>query len=188
MCKFFMWNCRRATSNNDDLYCDTWQKEMCASLGLTLIRGNHLHVQHPVMYNVSHHPASTTRIAADGNCFFRSMSLVVTGSQDFHHEMRLLITTHMIHASKNLISSDESVEQYMKRTRMQSLGVWASEVEIIAAASLLNSTIYVYALCGDSNKWLRYSADKATCNSGFHQDECIYITNLHQHFETVKHM
>ena len=27
--------------------------------------------------------------AADGNCFFRSISLVVTGSQDFHQELRL---------------------------------------------------------------------------------------------------
>ena len=32
----------------------------------------------------------------------------------------------------------------MKQSRMQSLGVWATEVEIIAAASLLNATIYVY--------------------------------------------
>ena len=56
----------------------------------------------------------------------------------------------MIHKSKNpvfssLVSSDKRMEQYMKRSRMQSLGVWATEVEIIAAASLLNATIYVYA-------------------------------------------
>ena len=94
------------------------------------------------MINVSHRPAATTRIAADGNCFFRSISLVVTGSQDFHQELRLLITTHRIHKSKNpvfssLVSSDKSMEQYMKRSRMQSLGVWATEVEIIAAASFV---------------------------------------------------
>ena len=27
------------------------------------------------------------------------------------------------------------------------MGIWATEVEIIAAASLLNATIYVYAQC-----------------------------------------
>ena len=86
----------------------------------------------------------------------------------------------------SLVSSDKSMEQYMKRSRMQSLGVWATEVEIIAAASLLNATIYVYAQCGDSHKWLKYSADEANC--GLHQDECIYITNLNQRFETVKKM
>ena len=76
--------------------CNIWQKETCASLGLTLIHGNHSHVQQPIMINASHHPAATTRIAADGSCFFRSISFVATGSQDFHHELHLLITTHMI--------------------------------------------------------------------------------------------
>ena len=85
--------------------CNIWQKETCASLGLTLIHGNHSHVQQPIMINLSHRPAATTRIAADGNCFFRSVSLVVTGSQDFHQELRLLITTHMIHKSKNHVFS-----------------------------------------------------------------------------------
>ena len=43
-----------------------------------------------------------------------------------------------------------------------------TEVEIIAAASLLNATIYIYAQCGDSYKWLKHSADEAS--SGLHQD------------------
>ena len=77
---------------------------------------------------------------------FRSISLVVAGSQDFHQELHLNITKHMIYKSKNpvfssLASSDKSMEQYMKQSRKQSLGVWTTEVEIIAAASLLNATI-----------------------------------------------
>ena len=72
----------------------------------------------------------------------------------------------MIHKSKNsvfssLVSSYGSMELYTKQSRMQSLGVWATEVEIIAAASLLNATIYVYARCGDSCKWLKHEADEA---------------------------
>ena len=79
----------------------------------------------------------------------------------------------MIHKSKNpvfssLVSSNKSMKQYMKRSRMQSLGVWATEVDIIAAASLLNANIYVYAQCGDSYKWLKHSANEANC--GLHQD------------------
>ena len=60
----------------------------------------------------------------------------------------------------------------MKRSRMQNLGVWVTEVDIIAAASLLNAMIHVYARCGDSYKWLKHSADEAI--SGLHQDEYIY--------------
>eukprot|EP00731_Ephydatia_muelleri_P007410 Em0003g1658a len=53
--------------------------------------------------------------------------LSVTGSQEFHEELRLLITTYMIHKStdpmlSSLGSPDGSVESYMKRSRMQTLG------------------------------------------------------------------
>ena len=74
----------------------------------------------------------------------------------------------------------------MKRSRMQSLGVWATEVEIIAAASFLNATILcICSMWGDSYKWLKTKQMKLY-NRGLHQYECIYITNLNQHFETVK--
>ena len=31
----------------------------------------------------------------NGNCFFRSITLAVTGFQQYHHEIRLLITTYI---------------------------------------------------------------------------------------------
>ena len=67
---------------------------------------------------------------------------------------------------------------------MQSLGVSATEVEIIAAASFFNATIYAYAQC-DSYKWLKTQQMKLTvvCTK---MNAFIYITNLNQHFETVK--
>ena len=43
----------------------------------------------------------------------------------------------------------------MKRSRMQTLGTWATELEVIAAASLLNTTFYTYAKCGETFKWLK---------------------------------
>ena len=118
--------------------------ERCALLGLTFIRVNHPHLTQPSMIAVSHCPLATARIAADGNCFFLSVSLAVTGSQEFHEELRLLITTYMIHKStdpmlSSLGSPDGSMESYMKRSRMQTLGTWATELEVIAAASLLNT-------------------------------------------------
>ena len=118
---------------------------------------NHPHLTQPSMIAVSHCPLATARIAAGGNCFFQSVSLAVTGSQEFHEELRLLITTYMIHKSTDLMlsslgSPDGSMESYMKRSRMQTLGTWATELEVIAAASLLNTTIYIYAKCGETFK------------------------------------
>ena len=74
----------------------------------------------------------------------------------------------------------------MKRSRMQTLGTWATELEVIAGASLLNATIYIYAKCGKTFKWLKHSPQETKL--GLHQDEGIYITNFNKHFETVKKM
>ena len=69
---------------------------------------------------------------------------------------------------------------------MQTLGVWATELEIIAAACMLNTTIYVYARSGETLKWLKHSPQEV--KGGLHQDEGIYIANFNNHFETVKRM
>ena len=99
--------------------CSEWHKERCALLGFTLIHVNHSHLTQPSMIAVSHCPLATARIAADGNCFFRSVSLAVTGSQEFHEELRLLITMYTIHESTDsmlpsLGSTDGSMEICMK--------------------------------------------------------------------------
>ena len=83
-----------------------------------------------------------------------------------------------------LLASNESMEEYMQRTRMQSLNVWATEVENFAAATMLRTAIYVFAPSGETYKWLKHSpweVKKEDC----HQDESIFITN---NFETVKKM
>ena len=156
--------------------CSEWQNERCALLGLTFICVNHPHLTQPSMIAVSHCPLATARIAAGGNCFFRSVSLAVTGSQEFHEELCLLITTYMIHKStdpmlSSLGSPDGSMESYMKRSRMQTLGTCATELEVIAAASLLKTTIYIYAKCGETFKWLKHSPQETKL--GLHQDEGI---------------
>ena len=74
----------------------------------------------------------------------------------------------------------------MKRSRMQTLGTWATELDVIAASSLLNTTTYTYAKCGETFKWLKHSLQETKL--GLRQDEGIYITNFNKHFETVKKM
>ena len=38
----------------------------------------------------------TTRIKGDGNCFFRAISQVLTGSQEDHQEFRTLATSYLL--------------------------------------------------------------------------------------------
>ena len=73
--------------------CKEWQKDHCNLLGLPYIHGNMEHHTTHVMVSVNHCPSSTTRIVPDGNCFFRALSFSLTGSQDYHQEVRLLVTT-----------------------------------------------------------------------------------------------
>ena len=72
----------------------------------------------------------------------------------------------------------------MKRSNMQLLGTWATKFEINAAASLLRTTIYCFAPVGAAYKWLKHLPIEV--NNDIHQNESIFITNISNHFETVK--
>ena len=76
-----------------------------------------------VKIGIEQAPSATYRIKGDGNCFFRSLSQVLTGSQDVHQEVRLLVTSFMEHNATipefaGMLVSNESMEQYLKRTKM----------------------------------------------------------------------
>ena len=101
----------------------------------------------------------------------------------------LLITSFMMHNASLpkltcFLDSNESMEDYMQRTRMQSLNVWATEVEIIAAATI-HTAICVFAPSGGTYKWLQYSPVIKEISKDSHQDESILITNIGNHFEPV---
>ena len=170
--------------------CSDWQEERCHMLGIKFVVGKHFHHSEPTIMKVSQAPAVTERIKGDGNCFFfRSIALAVTGSQQDHQEFRLLITSYMMHNAPSpklacFLAQNESVVQYMKHSNMQSLGTWATEFEIIAAASLLRTTIYLFAPVGAAYKWLKHSPIEV--HNDIHQNEFIFITNISNHFETVK--
>ena len=93
-----------------------------------------------IAVHVFHYLLATTRIAADGNIFFRSVSLAVNESQEFHEELCLLITMYMIHKSTNPQRSvcGKLADQ---GCRLWGLGLrnWRS---LQHAASLLNITIF----------------------------------------------
>ena len=83
--------------------CKEWQISRCNSLGLNFHYGNNSHhgATLQVMIGISQRPIRTGRISADGNCYFRCISFIITGSQDYHEEIRLLVTTYMAHNSSN---------------------------------------------------------------------------------------
>ena len=125
--------------------------------------------------------------------FFWCILFIITGSQDYHEELRLLVTTYMAHNSSNdklsiLLPPNMSMQSYITHSKMhmQSPGEWATEIEITATSCLLNTARCVFAYTGKIFDWVQYSPHEA--KSDTHQEECIYITNVHNHFEPVKRM
>ena len=59
-----------------------------------ICKKNITHILQPIEFGISHQPATTVRIRGDGNCFFRALVFVITGSQDEHQELRAITTTY----------------------------------------------------------------------------------------------
>ena len=140
--------------------CEDWQKRKCQMLGMKFVRGNISHVPEPCAFSTFHQPAVTGRILGDGNCFFRALAHVVTGSQEDHYELRAITTSYMQHNAEDLscyLEANDCMEDYLVRSDMQSPSVWATEKEIFAAAYMLATPIFVFSKCGH-----RYTSG---CNS-----------------------
>ena len=130
--------------------CTGWQQQKCESLGLVFLHGINLQCKDPMRVGISQAPKANYRIRGDGNCLFRSIAQILTGSQDDHQEVRLLVTSHMSHNltithHARLLDPNETMEIYLMRTKMQSIGEWATDVELSAADSMLSATIYTFS-------------------------------------------
>ena len=113
------------------------------------------------------------RISGDGNSFFRSLAYAVKGSQNNHHELHFLITTLMSQNPSVLacyLKDNETMNDYLRRTMMETLSIWASEVRFFAAAHLLQTPVFGNAKCGMQYTWLQYghtnAAEQLTCKRG----------------------
>ncbi|XP_061170416.1 uncharacterized protein LOC133179738 [Saccostrea echinata] len=102
-------------------------------------------------------PSTIQKVVGDGNCFFRCISYTVSGSQQFHSVVRERVINHMREMDDKLTSvlpMIESVANYIRRTRINECTFWATEVEIITAAHLLKTDIFIYS---SDHGWQKYS-------------------------------
>lgn len=117
--------------------------------------------------------------------------------QEYHYNVRLHLLKFM-RAHENLLRrtrpAECSVDTYLTDTQMDEAGVWGTEVEIFAMATMTNTPVYVYSRYGERHQWLCYPpvlpegssvAVNSSDDDGLHSGEAIYITNVGQHFEPV---
>ena len=161
---------------------ELWQTEKCKLLldctptFILCFHGHGLSLQKPI----------TKDIIGDGNCFFRAISYVITGSQRYHGKIRTFVVQHMAANQEKFTNilrvSGQSVEDYIQVSQMAELGKYATEVEIIVTAHLLQTDIYTYMV---DERWLKYSCNfvDTTIPS---QNRSIYLKHCNaNHYELV---
>ncbi len=128
-------------------------------------------------------PRRIHRTRGDGNCYFRCISFILTGTEDQHKAVRDCVVKQMLRISDQLERySNENIGKYLSTSHMNEEGVWATDAEILATANLFGVDINVYADYGCTKEWLTYpsafSFSKKT-ETGF------YLENDRQHFNVV---
>ena len=101
-------------------------------------------------------PKRLAEVSGGGNCFFTSISWILTSSCEGHDVLRQRLVDwiqwpgnlYKIHSYFPLCSKTGKPFRngiaYTDRSRMRRLGVWATEVEVQAMATMLDRDIWVY--------------------------------------------
>ena len=119
-------------------------------------------------------------VVGDGNCLFRALSFIISGTEIHHHHLRTLICNYISCHYRNIPGASEN---YVRDSRMANASVWATDVELHAAAALLGVNIYVYSTYGVQRCWLLHRPYYASEN----EDRCsIFINHRNgNHYEPV---
>ena len=156
-----------------------WQLRVCLLLGLGFCGPNRITPGSPNAPLAN--PVGFKKIRGDGNCMFRSLSFIITGSEDQHMHVRRAIICHMRDIDNVLWESQISplldnlrnigevsvgnnqspnadhmagINQYIAATRMDHDKTWGSEVEIMVLAHLSDTAVYSY---DTARVWNRYT-------------------------------
>lgn len=190
---------------------EDWQRLQCERLGLLYCGPN------GVTSGGSNvpltRPTTFKKIIGDGNCLFRSFSLILTGSEEQHSAVRHAIIQHMraigdvlwphqiapllrqirnlgeVHLDGSVYADVEwvlGIEQYIAATRMDQDRAWGSEVEVMALAHLLDTPIYSYdTICG----WNLYIPGMVHGTFNLSQTDthqmALYLRHALNHYDVV---
>lgn len=130
-------------------------------------------------------PDKIFKVARDGNCYFRALSYLLSGTEENHGIIRKQLVEKMssIEVSTYLKSYlNCEVSKYLIDSKMKTLGTWATEAEIIATAHIFKIDIQVFAKYGHKMEWQRYRSDIRVPHSS---RSALFMQNVYFHFEPV---
>ena len=144
------------------------RKSICTRLNITFRKGDLKHQNLGEL--LSQRNPKVKSILGDGNCLFRALSVAVTGWETAHLTFRQLVCEHISEVGPY---TGTDAQTYLEDTKMKSLKVYGTDVEIMAAAQILGCDIYVYHTYGNSLKWLLFPCKHSSCV----QSSAIYLDN-----------
>ena len=156
---------------------EKWQKEICNELAIPFKKVSSLQgrTNYPI-FTPHANPTRVKLIEGDGNCLFRALGYVVSGSEDCHMQIRDSIC--------NLIEEKGDVD-YLKRTKMRQDKVWGTTGEIFAASELFQIPIFTYHKVGNRFTWSQHRGPKVTKNHNY--KHAIFLENRSGiHFNVVQ--
>ena len=139
----------------------------------------------------------------DGNCLFRSLSYIITGSEDQHFMLRTAIVQHMLSIPSMLIGYGtdgqpncinlmcharqfDSVEDYIHQTEMDRNGKWGTNVEMACLAHLISSPVYCYDASQRHHIWAAYfPSDVDRSIPRDIRQKSLYIYFANDHFNVI---
>ncbi|XP_062604741.1 uncharacterized protein LOC134266536, partial [Saccostrea cucullata] len=129
------------------------------------------HSVKPIPSRGSADPYKGQRIEGDGNCFYRSLSLYLYDSQEYHRNVRQQILTFMSDREdryQRLIERNVNYHDYARYiSDHRRDGVWAEDAIAQAAADLYGIDIYVthYSSNGETSQHLQLTRARSEQNS-----------------------
>ena len=162
-----------------------WQRQKASRLNLsvkrTLTFGSQMRRFYP-----NTPPRKTEPVRGDGNCFFRAICAIITGSESDHMLVRKAVTQHVSdnpNMYRTFLESRGGMTKYL--SSMKQSREWATDTEIMATATLLKTVIMVYFPCQIGSRFeYRWQTFKPLDNPEI-THPVIYLTNKNEHFDPV---
>ena len=94
-------------------------------------------------------PRRVRHILGDGNCLFRSLSYIITGTESQHLQVREALLNHLVSIEDMMIGHHisreySSVMEYIRGTNTDRNGTWDTDIELITASHMLNTPLCMY--------------------------------------------
>ena len=167
---------------------DSWRQIASEIFGVKVATNNLEYATEFTEFCRDDPPRQKVHIHGDGNCFYRSISAVITGDHsrkctDYEIVKEKLFDFMAINSK--VIDNLTSTENYAKTSGTRLPNKWATEHEITAMASLLKTPIAVYCKYGPKWSWSVFEPNYRMASQPFN-NHLVYLFNTNQnHYEPV---